>query len=577
MNAREQAGSEEVRFEDLDLVYIFSFDLGAPVEAEDLKKLLEWFSNSERYKIVEGIPSGVVGRPTPQFVYRKAKELEIEDAEKISIEELMKNEKLRKEIDRALAMFRAILSVDFDVCSSEYLKLGRYARLKLIDLNLSIKDKELSYLNELKCELYLLLHSAGIAVLTVWIHLNGNFSTDDVIEIERKKLYKAKCTIKDPSGIAEGTLYDVGQEIITLLSAVVLFKGEYGSYDAVFDALKKGDITKDKIEEKLRTMYTSVRIVVCIRKYRCNGKCATAEDAVENHLKEVAGISRLHKHWRYYRKNVAKKDLGKNLSLDVDCAIFVGGVSLFLGSTVLDEELKSEEDKELSYRRIELSLVQPMEFLSLSDMILEVYTSVYRSKSKEIKERRRGGETVRPSEVMEIREGLMDGLEEYNNVSLFIKDPERSIMEYGKRRLRLSDKVNMLKYLLEELGDVARTLYEEDISKTQTMLTVLFGAFGVFQASEVLGPLLGLPNAIIITSAILLPYPIYKLSSLYGRRKEGVLWIILLELSGIFQVLEFLERKIGLPYAIAAIVTFLLLYPIHKLFIGRRKKAVKSS
>ena len=39
------------------------------------------------------------------------------------------------------------------------------------------------YLNKLNCELYLILHTTGIAVVTVWIHMNGNFSTDDVIKI----------------------------------------------------------------------------------------------------------------------------------------------------------------------------------------------------------------------------------------------------------------------------------------------------------------------------------------------------------------------------------------------------------
>jgi hypothetical protein len=536
MNAREQAGSEEVRFEDLDLVYIFSFDLGAPVEAEDLKKLLEWFSNSERYKIVEGIPSGVVGRPTPQFVYRKAKELEIEDAEKISIEELMKNEKLREEIDRALAMFRAILWADFDACSSEYLKLGRYARLKLIDLNLSIKDKELSYLNELKYELYLLLHSVGVGVLTAWIHLNGNFSTDDVIKIG-EELDDVRCTIKGPLGdIRERKLHRfIYQKIIEPLQVAVLFKGKYGSYDAAFDALKRGDITEDKI--KLRTSYIPVRAVLCIRKHRCNGKCATAEEAVERHLREIAGISRLGKGWKYSREDVAKKDLGENLSLNVDHAIFVSSaVSLFLGSTMLDERLKSVKDKELVYRLIEFLLVQPMEFLSLSDMILRVYTSVYRNKFKEIRERRRRGETVKPSEVVEIREGLMEGLEEYNDVSLFMTYPNRKIMEYGKERLRLSDKVNVLKSLLEELDGMSRTLYEEEtlrehinLSRKQVLLTILFGIFGAFQALAYFEPKIGFLYALAVTSAILLlsylfyelyPYIIRKLH-LFKRRKAG--------------------------------------------------------
>ncbi|TDA41683.1 MAG: hypothetical protein DSO07_03265, partial [Thermoproteota archaeon] len=401
-------------------------------------------------------------------------------------------------------------------------------------------------LNELKCELYLLLHSAGIGVLTAWIHLNGSFSTDDLIEIEQK-LDDAECTIKDPSGdIKEGTLYEfIEQEIIKTLRAAVLFKGEYGSYDAAFDALEKGDITDNKIEEKLRTLSTPVKIVLCIRKHRCSDKCATAEDAVENHLREIAGISGAHIDWRYYREDAARKDLGENLSRDVHYATFVtGGItSLFLGSATLDERLKFVKDKELVYRSGELDLMQPMEFLLLSDMILDVYTSVYRNKFREVRKRRRG-ETVKPSEIAEIREGLMEGLEEYNNVSLFIVDPNRSIMEHGKERLGLSDKVNVLKSLLEELNDMFRTLYEEetlkeqvelavrqeDLSRKQVLLTILFGVFGAFQAMEYLEPKLGFPYVLAVTLTIfaliclfyykLYPYIRGKLH-LFRRKKAG--------------------------------------------------------
>jgi hypothetical protein len=74
---------------------------------------------------------------------------------------------------------------------------------------------------------------------------------------------------------------------------------------------------------------------------------------------------------------------------------------------MLNEELKSVKDKEeLEYRRIELALVQPMEFLVLSDMILDVYTSVYQNKFEEVKKRREG-KVVKPSEIEEIKEGLM--------------------------------------------------------------------------------------------------------------------------------------------------------------------------
>jgi hypothetical protein len=517
MNAKEQAGSEEVRFEDIDLVYIIPFDLGTPVEVKDPEKLLYLLPGI--YEIVEGIwipPGGA--SPTPRFVYRKAKELKIEDPEKIGVGELMKNKRVMEEIKRVHAMFGAIISADELTFDPEYLKLSRYARLKLIDLSMSIKDKELSYLNELKCELYLLLHSAGVGVLTAWIHLNGNFSTDDLIKIEYE-LYGAECTIEDPFGnIIEGTLREfILQNIMKPLHAAVLFKDEYGGYDAVFDALKRGDIAGNKIMEKLRVPYFPVSRAVCIRKHSCNYKCKTAEEAVERHLRELVGISGAHGAWRYYREGTARKDLGENLSGDVHYATLVTtGAPLFLGSATLDEELESVKDKELAYRQRELILVQPVEFLLLSHMILRVYTSVCRNKFEEIRERRKRGETMKPSEIVEMREGLMEGLEEYNNVSLFRVDPNRRIMEHGKERLRLSDEVDMLKSLLEELDDMARTLYEEETSRKQTILTAYFGVFGA------LGSLLLLPQPfnIVVTVAFLL-YPTYELLSSLYRRVKG--------------------------------------------------------
>jgi hypothetical protein len=53
MGAKEPAGSEEVRFEDPGLVYIISFDLGAPVEVKDTRKLSYLLPGI--YEMVEGI------------------------------------------------------------------------------------------------------------------------------------------------------------------------------------------------------------------------------------------------------------------------------------------------------------------------------------------------------------------------------------------------------------------------------------------------------------------------------------------------------------------------------------------
>jgi hypothetical protein len=142
---------------------------------------------------------------------------------------------------------------------------------------------------------------------------------------------------------------------------------------------------------------------------------------------------------------------------------------------------------------------------------------------------------VKPSEVAEIREGLMEGLEEYRNVSLFRVEPQRSIMKYGKERLRLSDRVDTLKSLLGELDDMSRTLYEEEtlkkqedfsraqveFSKIQVILAFFFGIFGAFQAMEYLEPKLGLLHAAILTSAIFLPCLIYMFYLFIKGRKSS--------------------------------------------------------
>jgi hypothetical protein len=421
-------------------------------------------------------------------------------------------------------MFREIFSADKSAFNLEYLRLGRFVRLKLIDLNVSIRDKELDYLNELKCELYLLLHSAGIAVSTVWIHLNGNFSTDDLIKIE-EKLYDAKCTIKDPFGnIVEGTLYEfINQVIIMPLRAAVLFKGKYGSYDAALDVLKRGDIAVYEIREKFRMPYSRIQPVVCIRKHRCHDGCMTAEDAIKRHSREVYGILTWSKTWRHARMDVIKRGLGSNLSSDANYAMFVAtSTSLFMGSIMLDEMLKSVEDQELGYWAIELSLVNSLEFLQLSDMILDVHLSIYRNKLRELRKKRRG----------DVRESLMEGLEEYN-ILASEEGPYGKIMKYGKERLGLSRKVSVLISGLQEL----RAYYEEEtlreqteLSRKQVLLTILFGVFGAFQALEYLEPKLGfLPAlAVTLTIFILIYLSYYKLYPyikgrlhLFRRKKAG--------------------------------------------------------
>jgi len=411
----------------------------------------------------------------------------------------------------------------------------RLAMLKLIDLNMTITDPRFSYLRELGCNLYLILHAAGIAVVTVWIHLSADLSTDDVIKIE-ENLYNASCIIKGPFGEIEERLDNFIDGIIRPLQFVVVFGREYGSFDKVADALTKDHIIASKIEEKLRSSDSHIYRVVCIINHRCQDGCMTAEDVVKGHLKEMAGILTLYGNWRHYRMDTAKEILGENLSRDASYAIFMTtDASLFIGSTVFDERPESIRDAKIEYLKAGATLVAAMEFLQLSRMFLEVYISVYQRKSEEFWRRWERGESVRPSEVMEMRKELMYGLEEYNNISFYAEHPYIGIIEYGKERLGLSNKVNVLISGLQELSDMARTFYEEEalrnqenlskmqveFSKIQVVLAFFFGIFGAFQAMEYLEPKLGPLYAAILTSAIFLPCLIYIFYLFIKGRKSS--------------------------------------------------------
>jgi len=456
--------SEEIRFEDLDLIYNFSYDLGRPIgkiedlEIEDLEKLF-----SSKYKEAIWTPSSDKREFTFEFAHRKSKELGIKDVENAIEKKLEACKRINKELYKATAMFRLIVSKNREAGGLKYLKSGRYIRLKLIDLNFRIEDPEFNIKDlgkELRCELYMLLHISRVAVVTAWIHLNGDLSVEDIIEIEEKKLYNAKCTIKTSLGeeFKGMTLDDfIYYEVITPLRDELkahTFSLSYYDIKEVYNIEEVYDIVQ----------------AICIRKYRCQDGCITAEDAVEKHPREIYGIFKTYRDWRSCGTNIIEEEL-KNLSTSVDYAIFVANmlmaneVHLFIGSTALYEKLKSKEDQELAYREYELYLVLPTELLLLSNLVLIVYSSIHQDKLKEIKNKIKGKKDVRSSEIVNIMVELANGVEGFYNTAVFVMDPYRMVMEHGQERL--SREMDKLERKLQDLSSMARTFYEEESLRKQ--------------------------------------------------------------------------------------------------------------
>jgi hypothetical protein len=343
--------------------------------------------------------------------------------------------------------------------------------------------------------------------VTAWINLKGNFTTDDIITL-KDQLDKIKLNVKHILGKQYDaiTLRDFVDGAIALpLAAAVLFKDRYGDFERVFEALGRHEIGTNEIVEGLRDKSTTVNVIVGVREVKCNDGCFTAVNIVKNHVKEVAGILIRNKRWRDYRIDAAEEDLGRNLSSLDPLAMYLAiGASLFLGSPKLSKEIEEEaagspldkDYKDAAFRLEMLTFAIPMEFLALSHKILDVYDSFFRMKREKFQERKGRGEVVNPSEYMELRSELTEALEEYRDVVFFKADPYRSILEYGKEVYRLTEWEGVLRFALEELAELARTHYDERFAKSQLVLTVVFGIFGIFAEIEFLEKLVGLQWAL---------------------------------------------------------------------------------
>jgi hypothetical protein len=580
-----EASEEGLTIKDVDLVFVIAFDLGDKVDAKELGEAF-----AKRYAGVEAIwHPPVEDVPTSAVaVYIAAKKLGLIDSN-VTLREfidsglnnqLKDNIRVIEEIKRLHKLFRTMIARDSAVLHSEYLELGRYTRFKLVELEAEVvepdkveaDDRETQgrireMVRGFRTEPYLLIHNAGIGVVTVWINLKGNFTTDDIIALE-ERLKKVKLNLKDALGIQQESITldeFVGGEIARLLQAAVLFKDRYGDYIKVFEALHKGEIETDKIGERLRDEYTTTLVIVGVREVKCNDGCFTAEDVVKNHVKEVAGILTRIKRWRDYRIDVAEERLGRNLDpLEPRAMYLTIGASLFLGSPKLSKEIEEEVsgsplDKDTAFRLQMLTLATPVEFLALSDKILDVYDSFYRKKRKDFQERKRRGKAVNPSEYMELRDELTDALEEYRNVAFFKADPYRSILEYGKEVYRLREWEGVLRSALDELAELARTHYDERFAKSQLVLTVVFGIFGIFAAIEFFEKLVGLTGAAAVAamtaSALLCFYRWYMGNPSFRQ----FLLAVVVGANVFFGMIMIFEKLIGLEREQAVVVVALMM------------------
>jgi hypothetical protein len=159
-----------------------------------------------------------------------------------------------------------LYGVDGTVLNPEYLELGRYIRLKLVDFEAKVDDSRFKDLGtkvgKFRVEPYLLIHETGVGVVTLWINMKGEFTVDDVIKLSKYLLNNINLRVTDPLGNQqESTLLDfIEAVIITPLQIMTLFKGYNEIVRSLIRASKVMIFEKDetlresKVDEILREL-----------------------------------------------------------------------------------------------------------------------------------------------------------------------------------------------------------------------------------------------------------------------------------------------------------------------------------
>jgi hypothetical protein len=582
---------EGLIIEEVDLVFIIAFDLGAKVV--NVHELVEAFTNSKSLVEAYWHPP-MEPYPTSVAIYIAAKKLGLIDGkttlkdfvEMGLVDKHAENERVWEEINRLHKLFKRMITHDIQTLDLDYLELGRYARLKLVTFEAEVvePDKVEADIREtqrriremvqcFRIEPYLLIHNARIGVVTAWIKLRGNFTTDEIItlgkHLDQVKLYVyVKNSIRDRNDTPSITLREfIDNEITIPLQIAVLGKERYGEYKKVFEALGS-EIGEDEVKEMLNRLRVKSRtqyVIVGVKEVKCGHNCFTAGDIVKRHVKEIAGILKKAEEWREFRIDAAEESLGKNLSSFEPFAVYLTtGTSLFLGSPQLSKEIKEEAsglelDNDTDFRMIMLHLVTPMEFLALSRKIFEAYNFFYHTKVKEFQQRKIRGEVVNPGEYMELRNELTDALEEYRNVAFLKMDPSWSILEYGKEVYRLTEWENVLRSALDELAELARTHYGERLAKSQLVLTVVFGIFGIFAEIEFLEKLVGLTGAVAVAALTASALRFFYRWYMGNPSFRQFLLAVVIGANVFFGLIMIFEKLIGLEREQAVVVVALIM------------------
>jgi len=441
----------------------------------------------------------------------------------------------------------------------EYLRKARYARAKLLNITVEIKDPELRGLlqpvTKIPCEMYLMINNAGTLLIIVWIRLKGcSLTVEDLNRILRE-LPEAEANISDPLVLTWPISLETYIHTVATFPILLLASGYIDKFKNTLELLKKlserAASTKEAIEESARTMkslmeewrrrfrYTYCRKyrAIYIREFECPHGCQTTDDVLNRHTKELAAlVANFAGDWRDLREDAARANLSENLCHRADVAFFLSrSGALWICSKSYAEDVErtlrdmeriveiaypveelSKEDLTIIFgellpliraevipARAEVAFNAPLEFVLMLDYILDAFDTYLGNRMLAFRQRELEGELIEPSEVIELRNEILDGLREYRNVKLTAAEPAYRIIEYGRKIFDMERKYQSILRDLDELEHRVGTFYREEmtrleieLSAREVILSILFGIVSAIGISNLIWEIaigLGLP------------------------------------------------------------------------------------
>jgi hypothetical protein len=463
----------EVVVPDLDLVWVFSFDLGGPCNPEEVARRLSRAGLAlDMLRFDEKGLSSVVSLTEDIHEDKASGASDPLDAPRARMLEIMGSE-------------------DVHLFYEEYRRSHSYVRLKLRGFEATFQELQSKIPRPIHGEAYALIHETGFATMCFWLPIRqSSLTLTDLISLEQATEPMLHAAIW--RGLAERyakvsvsmskTLrdrLDRSSPHVSVVTSLVTLRNLY-AFLIVTQGLIGEVSSIEELERKLRYHQMSAYPVMMIR----NVGDDNLERFVADHKFELHGILTKEKCWDWVSGKWVDEALRNNLAWRPDWAVYINaGASLLMTlPSAINRPLRAIPQSqdgshiELQYRAMDLDVVNIVEVLQLQYIMLRTYDHVLGK-----------GLSSSLSELTKTKKRIAQGLDEYHNVRIWPHKTAQEWAEHGQQIMGINRTYAVVKEKFKLLEGALRTQYDIRLNRLIVALTVLFGASQVGQFVAVLG------------------------------------------------------------------------------------------